>query len=83
MILNKSDLLPHVQFDTEKGLDYARQVNPNLQTLRPSATGGDGLPAWYTWLRQQMLSATGCPTSSRSRFSVSVSGCPTPRIRIT
>lgn len=54
MILNKIDLLPHVQFDVDHCLRYARQVNPKLQILQLSATRGDGLDAWCAWLRAQM-----------------------------
>jgi hydrogenase nickel incorporation protein HypB len=53
MILNKIDLLPHVQFDVDRCLEYARQVNPGLRVFRVSATRGDGLADWYAWLREQ------------------------------
>ena len=54
MLLNKTDLLPHVRFNTERCLDYARQVNPKLCVLPVSATRGDGLANWYTWLREHV-----------------------------
>jgi hydrogenase nickel incorporation protein HypB len=53
MLLNKIDLLPHVSFNLEHCQDYARQVNPRLQIAQISATRGDGLPEWYSWLRDQ------------------------------
>jgi hydrogenase nickel incorporation protein HypB len=53
MVLNKMDLLPHVQFDVDRCIGYARQVNPRIDVLRLSATRGDGLDEWYTWLRRQ------------------------------
>lgn len=53
MLLNKIDLLPHVRFDVERCLAYARQVNPSLRIIQVSATRGDGLADWYTWLRDQ------------------------------
>jgi hydrogenase nickel incorporation protein HypB len=53
MVLNKVDLLPYVQFDPEQCITYARQVNPKLEVVSVSATRGDGLDAWYTWLRDQ------------------------------
>lgn len=52
MVLNKIDLLPHVDFNVEQCLDYARQVNPDLQILQLSARTGDGLDAWLDWVRQ-------------------------------
>lgn len=59
MILNKIDLLPYVQFDLDRCLDYARQVNPGLRILQVSATRGDGLVDWYDWLREQRLVLIG------------------------
>jgi hydrogenase nickel incorporation protein HypB len=53
MILNKIDLLPHVQFDVNRCLDYAHQVNPHLTVFQLSVTTGDGLEPWYEWLRHQ------------------------------
>ena len=52
MVLNKTDLLPHVSFDVARCIALARQVNPGLQVLQLSATRGDGLAAWLDWLRQ-------------------------------
>jgi hydrogenase nickel incorporation protein HypB len=54
LLLNKVDLLPHVQFDVERCLGYARQVNPTLGVLQISATRGGGLDEWYRWLREQV-----------------------------
>ena len=55
MILNKIDLLPYVQFDVERCLDFARLVNPHLRVLQLSATRGDGLEHWYKWLGEQSV----------------------------
>lgn len=51
MLLNKVDLLPHLNFDVDKCIDYARQVNPRIKVLQVSATSGEGLAAWYQWLK--------------------------------
>jgi hydrogenase nickel incorporation protein HypB len=53
MLLNKIDLLPYLQFDVEKCLDYARQVNPNIEILLVSATSGEGMDKWLEWLEAQ------------------------------
>jgi hydrogenase nickel incorporation protein HypB len=53
MLLNKIDLLPHLTFDVDRCVAYARQVNPRLRILSISATRGDGLTEWYDWLRAQ------------------------------
>src|ERR1700737_4747106 len=53
LVLNKIDLLPHLNFDAERFLSNARQVNSRLRVFRVSAASGEGLPAWYAWLREQ------------------------------
>ncbi len=53
MVLNKIDLLPHVEFDADRCIGHARQVNPGIGVLKVSATRGEGLDEWYRWLRQQ------------------------------
>ncbi|HBP19478.1 MAG TPA: hydrogenase accessory protein HypB [Planctomycetes bacterium] len=52
LLLNKVDLLPYLEFDVERCLAAARSVNPDLVSLRVSATRGEGLDAWFRWLRQ-------------------------------
>lgn len=51
MLLNKIDLLPYLDFDVEKCINFARQVNPKIQVLKVSATSGEGMADWYQWLR--------------------------------
>ncbi len=51
LLLNKIDLLPHLAFDVNRCIDYARQVNPGIQILQVSATTGQGLEQWYQWIR--------------------------------
>jgi hydrogenase nickel incorporation protein HypB len=53
MVLNKTDLLPHVDFDTERALANALQVNPSISSISLSARTGEGLGAWYEWLRHE------------------------------
>ena len=54
MVLNKVDLLPYVQFDVKKCIEFARQVNPAIQVFEVSATTGEGLDSWYHWLADQI-----------------------------
>lgn len=56
MILNKIDLLPYLDFDMAKCLEYARRVNPDIEVLQVSARSGDGLDTWYHWLQARMAS---------------------------
>ena len=52
MILNKMDLLPYVEFDVERSISYAREVNPSIEILQVSATTGERMEEWYNWLRK-------------------------------
>ncbi|MDT0636291.1 hydrogenase nickel incorporation protein HypB [Spectribacter hydrogenoxidans] len=58
MLLNKIDLLPHVDFDVDACISHARRVNPDIEVLQLSSTGGQGLEAWFHWLRAR-LAANG------------------------
>ncbi len=49
-ILTKIDLLPYLEFDVDRCLEYARQVNPHIQIFQVSSTTGAGLNDWYQWL---------------------------------
>ena len=51
MLLNKVDLLPHLQFDVDRCIEYARRVNPAIKVLQVSAFTGEGMSDWYQWLR--------------------------------
>jgi hydrogenase nickel incorporation protein HypB len=53
MLLNKIDLLPYVPFDVDRCIAYARQVNPALTVLQLSVLKGDGMEAWYSFLRER------------------------------
>jgi hydrogenase nickel incorporation protein HypB len=53
MILTKTDLLPYVQFNVERCIEYAKQVNPHIRIFQVSAVTGEGLGAWYGWLHSQ------------------------------
>ena len=50
IIINKTDLLPYVDFDLDVCASYARSINPNVEIVAASATTGDGIGAWYDWI---------------------------------
>jgi hydrogenase nickel incorporation protein HypB len=52
-LINKSDLLPYVDFNTEKAIEYARSLNPNMEFIIVSSKTGEGMDLWYEWLRKQ------------------------------
>ena len=59
LLLNKIDLLPHVDFDVAKAAANARAVNPALEILEVSARTGEGLESWYAWLQAASAVARG------------------------
>ena len=50
VVINKTDLLPYVDFDVEAFTDHARSLNPGVRVLPLSAKSGEGLDTWYGWL---------------------------------
>ncbi|KYC37863.1 hydrogenase accessory protein HypB [Scytonema hofmannii PCC 7110] len=54
MILTKIDLLPYVQFDVQRCIEYAQQVNPHIRIFQVSALTGTGLDNWYSWLLSKL-----------------------------
>jgi len=60
MILAKTDLLPHLEFDVAHTITNARKVNPGIKVLQVSAKTGEGLDAWMQWIKAaRALAATG------------------------
>ncbi len=53
MLLNKADLLPHLDFDVEACIRAAKTVNPRLEVLTVSARSGEGLDAFYAWVEKR------------------------------
>jgi hydrogenase nickel incorporation protein HypB len=54
VIINKIDLVPYVTFELETCFGYIRSVNPGVEVLPVSATRGDGMEAWYDWIRAKI-----------------------------
>ena len=50
VVVNKTDLLAHVDFDPEAFGKAARSLNPGLEILQLSVRDGTGMPGWYDWL---------------------------------
>jgi hydrogenase nickel incorporation protein HypB len=51
MLLNKTDLLPHLDFDVGRCIEYARRVNPAIKVIQVSAVSGEGMADWYRWIK--------------------------------
>ncbi|HKN08418.1 MAG TPA: hydrogenase nickel incorporation protein HypB [Pseudomonadota bacterium] len=52
LLINKIDLLPHVEFDVAAAIEYARRVRPGLEVLLVSAQTGAGVAEWLAWLER-------------------------------
>jgi hydrogenase nickel incorporation protein HypB len=50
IVVNKIDLLPHLDFDLDRFVDNVRDVNPTARLLFVSARGGAGVDEWCNWL---------------------------------
>jgi len=52
MLINKIDLLPYVDFDIERCIQYAKQVNPNIKVIQLTATKINSFKEWKEWLME-------------------------------
>jgi hydrogenase nickel incorporation protein HypB len=50
MVVTKTDLLPHLDFDVDRLIDNARRINPTIGVLKLSAKTGEGMDRWIHWL---------------------------------
>ncbi len=53
VLLNKTDLLPYVDFDAQRHASDLRKISPGAMMVALSATTGEGIQAWYDWLRRR------------------------------
>lgn len=58
MLLNKIDLLPHLNFNEDAATGFARRVNPKIRVIRVSATSGEGMGEWLTFLHDGLAAAS-------------------------
>ena len=52
-LINKTDLLPYLDFDLVKLKEYASRINPHLEFMEVSARTGEGLENWFSWLEKK------------------------------
>jgi hydrogenase nickel incorporation protein HypB len=57
VIITKSDLLPHVDFSIDRCLANVRAVNRSIRSVVLSAITGEGIGAWYDWLKAEGTAA--------------------------
>ena len=54
VLVNKVDLLEHLDFDLEQFLDNLDAVNPGVRRVLTSARTGRGVDEWCEWLEQRL-----------------------------
>lgn len=54
MLLSKIDLMPHLRFNLDLAINNAKSINPTLKIFPVSSYTGEGLEAWYDWLRAEL-----------------------------
>jgi hydrogenase nickel incorporation protein HypB len=52
VLLNKIDLVPYLDTNLDRYIAHIRKVNPTATILPISAQTGDGMAAWFGWLRR-------------------------------
>ena len=52
VLINKIDLLPHLDFDLERFEYNLDAVHPDVERLRVSAQTGEGIDEWRAWLER-------------------------------
>ncbi|MBI4699318.1 MAG: hydrogenase nickel incorporation protein HypB [Nitrospirae bacterium] len=56
LVISKTDLLPHFDFDMEKIKKDALSLNPSLTIFEVSAKTGDGMQEWIEFFKKHLLS---------------------------
>ncbi|MDI3314184.1 MAG: hydrogenase nickel incorporation protein HypB [Mycobacterium sp.] len=57
VLLNKIDLVPYLDVDVGSYLGHISEVNPRAPVLPVSARTGEGMSAWFGWLRRFVAGA--------------------------
>jgi hydrogenase nickel incorporation protein HypB len=52
LLLNKVDLLPHVEFDLDRARNEALDINPKLEIAEISCRTGSGIDEWTDWIER-------------------------------
>lgn len=54
LLITKMDLEPHLEVNIEQIKANVRQINPEVEIIPISAKTGEGLYAWFDWVRKQV-----------------------------
>ncbi len=64
LLLNKCDLLPHLDFDVQRVIENARRVNPAIEIMQISAATGSGMEPWLEWLAREQAAVHTRPAEN-------------------
>jgi hydrogenase nickel incorporation protein HypB len=56
LLITKMDLAPYLDVDVEQIVANVRQINPYVTIIPVSTKTGEGLEAWFNWVRSQITS---------------------------
>lgn len=71
MVINKTDLLPYVNFNVDKAVSKARKLNSGLESFEVSCSTGEGLENWLGWLRKMVAGKKAMVRQSKAMASKS------------
>lgn len=54
LLITKIDLAPYLEVDLNQIVVNVRQMNPHVTIIAVSAKTGEGLEAWFDWVRSQI-----------------------------
>ena len=54
LLINKTDVLPYFDFDLEACKERVKKLNPKILIIPISSRTGEGMDAWYDWLRSEV-----------------------------
>jgi len=55
VVITKVDLAPSCDFDLEQATTDIQSLNSSVPVMPLSAKAGEGLEAWYDWVKQHLL----------------------------
>ena len=63
-VLNKTDLLPYLDYDKKAAVEFIQQVHPGMPVFELSAKTEEGLTAWIEWLTTELARKKKASSSS-------------------
>ena len=61
VLVNKLDLLPHIDFQIDHFCEGVTGLNPAAKIFQVSCKTGEGLELWFSWLLDQMKNKKARP----------------------